>query len=161
MSVLFIVRTQLYLYTAPVITLTQENNIYDALLLMQKNDIKRIVIAHKDVPIGIVTERDIGMFLDKDKSTRTLDQICLGEIMSKHPVTITLGQSDHLEQCAIRMETFQISSVLVINDEGKLVGITTKSDLVKNFFNLYRGTYKVSDYMTKKVVTCRKSDSLL
>jgi len=55
------------------------------------------------------------------------------------------------------METFQISSVIVVDDDGKLVGITTKSDIVKNFANIYAGVYKVKDYMSKNVVTCRKS----
>lgn len=130
---------------------------------MQKNDIKRIVIVRRNIPIGIITERDIGKFLDRDKTMRTLDQISVGEIMSRNPVTltVTISQSDHLNQCAIRMETFQISSVIVINDEGKLIGITTKSDLVKNFAVLYAGSYRVNNYMTRKIVTCRKSDSLL
>lgn len=154
-------RVQTYLYTTPVITLTHSNSIHDALLLIQKNEIKRIVIIDNNLPIGIVTERDIGNFLEKDKTTRMLDEIPLDQIMIKNPVTITIGQEDHLTQCAIRMETFQICAVIVVDDNGKLVGITTKSDLVKNFANLYIGKYKVKDYMTRKLITCRKSDSLL
>jgi len=155
------VRVELYQYTAPVITLSPEKSIRDALQLMQKNDIKRIVVVKNNLPVGIVTERDMGKFLEKDKTIRTLDQIPLDEIMSTGLVTITLGQQDHLIQCAIRMETFQISSVIVVDDDDKLIGITTKSDLVKNFANIYVGVYKVRDHMSKTVVTCRKSDSLL
>jgi len=154
------VRIELYQYTAPVITLSPEKTIHDALQLIQKNDIKRIVVMKNNLPIGIITERDIGKFLEKDKTIRTLDQIPLDEIMSTGLVTMTLGRQDHLTQCAIRMETFQISSVIVVDDDGKLVGITTKSDLVKNFANIYVGVYKVKDYMSKKIITCRKSDSL-
>ena len=153
-------RTQIQQFTSPVITLDPENTIHDALFLMQKNDIKRIVIVKNNFPIGIVTERDMGLFLEKDKTVRALDEILLDEIMTRSPVTITVGQHDHIEQCAIRMVTFQISSIIVVDDEGKLVGITTKSDLVKNFSNLYTGVYKVKDYMSKKAITCRKSDSL-
>ena len=152
---------QTHLYTAPVITLTQNNSIHDALLLMQKNEIKHIVIDDDDIPFGIVTERNIGNFLEKDKTMRTLDEIPLNQIMTKRPVTITIGQEDHLTQCAIRMETFQICAIIVVDGNDKLVGITTKSDLVTNFANLYTGIYKVKDYMTKKLITCRKSDSLL
>lgn len=153
-------RVQLHQYTAPVITLDPENTIDDGIRLMQKNDIKRIVIVENGFPVGIVTERDIGRFLEKDKTTRTLNQILLVEIMSTNLVHITLGQQDHLNQCAVRMETFQISSVIVIDENGKLVGITTKSDIVKNFANTCIGVYKVSEYMSTKVATCRKSDSL-
>lgn len=147
-------------FTSPVITLELENTVRDALFLMQKNDVKRIVIVKNNSPVGIVTERDVGLFLEEDKTIRALDKIALDEIMSRSPVTITIGQHDHIEQCAVRMVTFQISSIIVVDDEGKLVGITTKSDLVKNFSNLYTGIYKVKDYMSKKVATCRKSDSL-
>ena len=153
-------RIEVRQFTSPVITLKTENTIRDALFLMQKNDVKRIVIVKNNFPIGIVTERDIGLFLEKDKTVRALDKIALDEIMSRSPVTITVGQYDHIEQCAIRMVTFQISSIVVVDDEGKLIGITTKSDLVKNFSNLYTGIYKVKDYMSKNVITCRKSDSL-
>lgn len=154
-------RVQTYLYSTPVITLTQNDSIHDALLLMQKNEIKRLVIADNNFPLGIVTERDIGKFLEKDKTTRALNEIPLSQIMTRNLVTMTVGQEDHLIQCAIRMETFQICAVIVIDDNGNLVGITTKSDLAKNFANLYVGIYKIKDYMTRKLITCRKSDSLL
>ena len=149
------------LYSTPVITLTQNDSIHDALLLMQKNEIKRVVIADNNFPLGIVTERDIGKFLEKDKTTRALDEILLSQIMTRNPVTITAGQDDHLIQCAIRMETFQICAIIVVDDNGKLVGITTKSDLTKNFAKLYVGIYEIKDYMARKLITCRKSDSLL
>jgi len=154
-------RVQTYLYSTPVITLTQNDSIHDALLRMQKNEIKRLVIAENNFPLGIVTERDIGKYLEKDKTTRALNEIPLSQIMTRNPVTITAGQEDHLIQCAIRMETFQICAVIVIDDNGNLVGITTKSDLAKNFASLYIGIYKIKDYMTRKLITCRKSDSLL
>jgi len=154
-------RVQTYLYSTPEITLTQNDSIHDALLLMQKNEIKRLVIADNNFPLGIVTERDIGKFLEKDKTTRALNEIPLSQIMTRNLVTMTVGQEDHLIQCAIRMETFQICAVIVIDDNGNLVGITTKSDLAKNFANLYVGIYKIKDYMTRKLITCRKSDSLL
>lgn len=154
-------RIQTSNYTAPVITLSQERSIHDVIILMLQNDIKRIVVSKNDIPVGIITERDIGRFLENDTSSRTLDKIRLDEIMSHNVVTINEGQEDLVMQAAIRMITFQISSVIVINEKGKIVGIITKSDVVKNFSQLYRGIYRVRNYMSKKLLTCRKSDSLL
>ncbi len=147
-------------YTESVVTLLEENMVHDALYLMHKNNIKRIVIVEKDIPTGIVTERDIGNFLESDKTVRNLNEIKIKEIMSRNLVTISSDQSDMLSQCAIRMHTFQISSVIIINENGKLVGLTTKSDIARNFAIKYSGMYKVRDYMSKRIMTCRKSDSL-
>lgn len=147
-------------FTFPVMTLGPEDTINDALFLMQKNDIKRIVIVQDDFPIGIVTERDIGRFLEHDKTTRALDKIPVQNIMSKNLVTISAEHEDVATQSAIRMDTFQISSVVVVDNEGKLAGIMTKSDLARIFSSLYGGICKVADYMSKKIITCRKSDSL-
>jgi CBS domain-containing protein len=146
-------------YTTLVITLCTEDTIHDALFLMRKNDIKRIVIANGNIPVGIVTERDIGKFLQNDKTSRTLDKIPLNEIMSRNLFTISKDQDELLVQCAIRMDAFQIGSIIIMDDE-KLVGIVTKSDLTKHFSNSFAGVYKVKDYMNTKLITCRKSDSL-
>ena len=147
-------------YTEPVVTLSRGSTIHDALFLMHKNNIKRIVIIEKDIPIGIVTERDIGKFLESDKTTRSLNEIPISEIMSRNLVSVNSDQPDIFSQCAIRMDTFQISSVIIVNENGKLMGITTKSDLVRNFATKYQGAYRVTDYMSKRIMTCRKTDSL-
>jgi len=80
--------------------------------------------------------------------------------MKKDPIVIPDGIDDHLEQCATRMETFNIGSVMLVNDSGDLIGIVTKTDITKAYSKIYGGQYKVKNYMTKKLVTCRKTDSL-
>jgi len=151
-------------YSPLVVTLKGEKSVHDALLRMHQNKIKRIVLTsgdpNREIPIGIVTESDIVKLLDEDKTTRTLDEISLDEIVSKSLVTITEGQEDHSSQCAIRMKTFGINSIIVVNDNGELVGITTATDLTKSFSEDHLREYKIKDYMTKKVFTCRQSASL-
>lgn len=147
-------------YTTPVITSRPEDSVHEALFSMVKNGIKRLVIVNGDIPVGMITERDIGRFLQNDRTSRTLDKIYLNEIMSRNLFTISKDQDELLVQCAIRMDAFQIGSIIIVDDE-KLVGIVTKYDLTKNFSNLFSGAYKVRDYMNTKMITCRKSDSLL
>jgi CBS domain-containing protein len=142
------------------VTLSQERTLHDVLYLIQKNIIKRIVVIENDMAVGIVTERDIGIFLETDKTDRSLSEIPVQEIMTRNLVTVTLDQHDLLPQCAIRMDTFQISSVIIVNEKGSLVGILTKSDLVRDYASKYPRDYKVKDYMSKKIITCRKTDSL-
>ena len=154
------VSTKSQQFTSPVVTLGPEKSVNDALFLMQKNDIKRIVIVENNFPRGIVTERDIGKFLESDKTAKPLDKIPLQNLMSRNLVTISSEDEDIPMQSAVRMDTFQISSVIVVDNEGKLAGIITKSDLTRNFSKIYSRLYRVEDYMSKRIITCRKSDSL-
>lgn len=147
-------------YSSPVFTLTEHGFVHDALVMMQTNFVKRIVIVKDKKPVGIVTERDINRFLENDNTKRTLDEVPLKAIMKKNLITVVANQQDHLEQCAARMETFKIGSIIVTDDDGNLVGITTQTDITRFYAKMHPGKYKVKDYMTDKVFTCRHSDSL-
>ena len=127
---------------------------------MQTNFVKHIVISVKNIPVGIVTERDINRFLEGDKTVHALDEIPIKHVMQKNVISITDGTEDHFDQCAARMETFKIGSVVLVNDDGELIGIVSRTDLTKSYANVFGGKYLVKNFMSKKVVTCRKSDSL-
>ena len=148
------------MYSSPVITIRPELSIFDALLQMQTNFVKHIVIAAKNIPIGIVTERDINRFLGEDKTAHALDEIPIKHVMQKNIITITDDMEDHFVQCATRMKTFKIGSVVIINDNGELIGIVSRTDLTKLYASVFGGNYLVKNFMSKKVVTCRRSDSL-
>jgi CBS domain-containing protein len=147
-------------YSSPVITVKPESSIFDALLQMQTNFIKHIVVAVKNIPVGIVTERDINKFLEGNKTAHAINEIPIKHVMQKNIITIVNGIEDHFEQCAARMETFKIGAVILINDNGELTGIISKTDLTKSFANVFGGKYLVKNFMNKKIVTCRRSDSL-
>lgn len=147
-------------YSSPVFTLTASHSIHDALIMMKSNFIKRVVVTRDKKAIGIITERDISRFLERDTTKRSLAEIPLKEIMKKDLVTVTAGQEDFLFQCATRMITFKIGSIVVTDENGDLVGIVTQTDITKAFASRYPGKYKVRDYMSEKAVTCRGSDYL-
>jgi len=148
------------LFSSHVITVQSESSIFDALLKMQTNFVKHIVITVKNKPVGIVTERDISRFLGEDKTARAVDEIPIKHVMKKNVITIMHDTEDIFEQCAARMKTFKIGSVVLVNDNGELAGIISRTDLTKSYANVFGGKYLVKNFMTKKVVTCRKSDSL-
>lgn len=147
-------------YSSPVFTLTMLDSMHDALILMKTNFIKRVVIIRDKKAIGILTERDINKFLQQDTTKRSLSEIPVKEIMKKNLITVMADQEDFLHQCATRMMTFKIGSIIVIDGDGNLVGIVTQTDITKAFTNQYPGRYKVKDYMSEKPVTCRNSDHL-
>jgi predicted transcriptional regulator len=147
-------------YSSPVFSVTAHDSIHNALLLMKTNFIKRIVVIKDKKPVGILTERDISRFLEKDNTKRSLSEISVKEIMKKNLITVVADQQDFLHQCAARMVTFKIGSIVVTDEEGSLVGITTQTDITKAFGDTYAGRYKVGDYMSRNAVTCRNSDYL-
>lgn len=147
-------------YTSPVITVEPDASVHEALMQMQTNFIKRVVVITDDKPVGIVSERDISKFLENDKTVRALNEIPISHVMRKNPISIVDGLTDHFEQCTSRMGTFKIGSVILVNDEGKIIGIVTKTDITKAYAVVYGGRFHVKDYMTERVITCRESDSL-
>jgi CBS domain-containing protein len=147
-------------YSSHVITVRPESSIFDALLQMQTNFVKHIVITDKNIPVGIVTERDINRFLGEDKTAHAIDEIPIKHVMQKNIITITEGMEDHYDQYAARMQAFRIGSVILVNDNGELKGIVSRTDLTKLYASIYGGRYIVKNFMNKKVVTCRRSDSL-
>jgi predicted transcriptional regulator len=147
-------------YSTPVITISPDSSVFDALKEMQNKFVKRLVITNGTIPLGIITERDINKFLEDDKTVRAVDEIPIKHLMQKNIVLITDGLEDDFYQCASKMENLKIGSVILVDKNGYLSGIISRTDIVKSYANIFGGKYLVKDFMSTKIVTCRKSDSL-
>ena len=148
------------LYSSSVITAHPKSSILDVLKKMQSNLIKRIVITEDTRPLGIITERDINKFLEEDKTSRAINEIPIDHVMQKNIVLITDELEDDFYQCASKMDNLKIGSVIIVDKNGELSGIVTRTDLVKAYANVFGERYLVKDFMSSKTITCRKSDSL-
>lgn len=75
---------------------------------------------------------------------------------------VTIHANAELTEVAARMSSTQISLVVVCDADGAMVGVITKTDLVKRMAEGLGGasTAKATDVMTRQVVQCRPSDSL-
>ncbi|MFZ8907683.1 MAG: HPP family protein [Nitrosopumilaceae archaeon] len=147
-------------YSSSVITANPGSSIFEVLQKMQSHLIKRIVISEDAKPLGIITERDINRFLEDDKTSRAINEISIDHVMEKNIVLITDELEDDFYQCASKMNNLKIGSVIIINKDGKLSGIVTRTDLVKAYASIFGEKYSVKEFMSTKIVTCRKSDSL-
>jgi len=148
------------LFSTPVISIEPNSSVFEALQKMQSKFVKRLVIADGTKPLGIITERDIDRFLEEDKTVRAINEIPVKHVMQKNIVLITDGLEDDFYQCASKMENLKIGSVILVDKDGDLSGIVSRTDLVKTYSNIFGGKYLVKDFMSTKIVTCRKSDSL-
>jgi CBS domain-containing protein len=112
--------------TKNVISISVDNSVFEAAELMSSNQVGCLVIMDGEVPIGIVTERDIVRRVVAKKIP--LDTK-ISEIMSKSLITIDPDAS--LKEAARLMSDNKIRRLPVLK-QNRLVGIVVASDLVRN-----------------------------
>jgi CBS domain-containing protein len=85
--------------------------------------------------------------------SRRRHEFDLDEIMSKNLTVLT--EEDDLAICAKLMLENKISSIIVTdnNNDDRLKGIITKSDMVDAYAKYYPIKSLVEEYMTKEVIT--------
>lgn len=121
----------------PVITITPDTSVQEALRIMRENKIRRLPVMEGKKLVGIVTERDLLYASPSPATTLSiqemhymLSKLKVREIM-KYPV-ITIDENAPLEEAARIMADNKIGGLPVTRD-GELVGIITESDLFKVF----------------------------
>jgi len=145
--------------TEKVVTCSPTASTLEVQELMVKNHISRVVVVDaKNNPIGITTQKDVVDFLLADKSRRGLEEIKAEEVMSKELDTVkpTAPVSD----AARTMIGEKISSLVVIDEDGKLKGIVTKADLATYLARKGFEIYTVRDFMMSNPITVKPSHSI-
>ena len=108
-----------------VISIDSTMTVKDAATMMEDTDVGCVIITKGNAPLGILTERDfVKRIVSKEKSFSTP----LADVMS-FPL-ITSQPDDTVWEVAEIMKKNKIHKVPV-EDNGKLVGIITASDLVR------------------------------
>ena len=117
------------------ITVDSETLVLDAQKIMKENNIRRIPVVDKGKLVGIVTKHDL---LEASPSPATslsvfelnylLAKMKVKEIMKKNPLTI--GPDTPFEEALRLGQEKKIGSFPVV-EKGKLVGITTESDIIR------------------------------
>ena len=119
-----------------------EESVFAVTLLMDKYNIKKVIVVKDKKPIGLVTAKDflpLGMLIRKktmerikDPTTAHITPILLVQnIMSINPITVT-SNSDSSEAAKLMLRN-RISGLPVVDNKENLVGIITKTDIVKAF----------------------------
>lgn len=142
--------------TRKLVTIDVDQSLRDAIRLMKKNRISRLLTTDKGKVIGILTERDVAKRLGDWRERKISDaHIFVSSECSYDLVKINL--EENLSKAASLMLENRISS-LAVCDDGNVVGIITKTDLIKA---LKDSRIKVKEYMRKEVITLSVGSSLL
>ena len=141
-----------------IIMLDSNKTLLDARNSMLRYNISRVVISLNGKAAGIVTEKDIARFLYVTPPTRRINEIALKEIINKRLVTVR--ESASLENCAKLMVNHKISSVIVIDDNGKDKGIITKTDMIELYAYHLPKSVLVNEFMTQKVQSVAPDETI-
>lgn len=139
-----------------LVKVDKDESINDALELMTKKKISRLLVTEKDEVVGIITEEDIAKRLGtgRERKLKTA-HIHVSAAMTRNPKTIPADGNSR--DAARTMLENKFSSLPVVRN-GRIIGILTKTDLVKN---LLKSKKKVEKFYTKNPIMTNPSDTLV
>jgi acetoin utilization protein AcuB len=125
--------------TGNLVTLSPEASVAEALTLCRERRIRHIPIVEEGRLVGIVSDRDLrdaSPALGDPERASTLQEIRVGDVMTRE-VSTTVPQ-DPIENVAQEMYELKIGSLPVVaeEDEEKLLGIVTSSDVMRALVTL-------------------------
>ncbi|MGY8751449.1 MAG: IMP dehydrogenase, partial [Fidelibacterota bacterium] len=104
------------------VTLTMDKSIRDAKNVMNNYHISGLPVVDNGKLVGIITNRDIRFEKNDDLSVRD-------RMTSKNLITVKNGTT--LDEAKVVLQKHRIEKLLVVDDEGILVGLITVKDIQK------------------------------
>ncbi len=109
-----------------VLSITSLTSVYDALEVLENNNVGALVVVDGETLVGIFTERDYArkVVLKGRSSKETL----VRDIMTERPIFVTPDNS--IDDC-MQIMTDKFIRHLPVMDKGKLLGVISIGDVVK------------------------------
>ena len=126
------------------ISILNNSTASDVITKLLESNLSRLIVVDDRKPVGIITEKDIGLFLFSETTKQGLDDILISKIMK--PIIFIERISTPEDSAKIMLEK-GVSS-LAIGTKDNLGGIFTKTNLVEYYLKNYSGNNKVVDFMT-------------
>ncbi|HQU62567.1 MAG: CBS domain-containing protein [Nitrosomonas sp.] len=114
-----------------------EESVFDAMQLMAANNIGALLVMRDDKLVGILTERDFSRksyLLDKP-----VKDTLVKEIMTRQVAYV--GLNDTNEDCMALITEMRVRHLPVV-DEGKVIGVLSIGDLVKDVISEHQFVIK-------------------
>jgi len=110
-----------------VIRCRPETSLVEAAATMSRHNITSILVSEKDAPVGIVTDRD----LRNKVVARGIDPGTLSVRDVMNSPLIMVREDEFVFEALYRMSRYRIHRVVVVDDEDKLCGIISNSDILR------------------------------
>jgi acetoin utilization protein AcuB len=125
----------------PAITIDKLSSMQDAMNLMKAHRITLLPVMDKNRLVGVLTDRDLKKASASDATTLEmhellylLSSIKVKDIMSSNPISVPPDFT--IEETAELLLTNKISGVPVVDNDGRVVGVITHTDLFKVIISL-------------------------
>lgn len=131
------------LMTPEVDLVTPDTCLKQVVAKMREKRHSCVIVGEDGVPTGIVTERDLVKMLDQMMNDASMPEHRVDEIMAAEPHTVHHGQSLFDALAITRAE--HIRHLPVVDDEDKLVGLLTQTDLANAHFHVIEMQREIID----------------
>ncbi len=123
------------LMTADVPITTANADLADVIQSMIDNHFTCMVVVENDMPIGIITERDIVRLMGLFIADKPQPPMLVADFMSV-PLA-TASEEMTLFEALVITSAQKIRHLPVVNPSGRLIGLVTQFDLAKAHFSIY------------------------
>jgi acetoin utilization protein AcuB len=124
--------------TRKTVTLSPHHGIAEAVSLMADRHFRHIVVVDTGGQVlGVISDRDILRTLARTSNWQTKD---VSQIMTRDPFTVK-GETP-LSVAVAKIVSKRINCLPVLDDEGKVCGILTSTDLLKAYQKLLESLEK-------------------
>ena len=118
------------LITRAPVTVPTGSHLSLAARRMADSDVGSIVVVDdSQEPIGIMTDRDIALHMASG-----VEDAGVEDVMTPQPVSVSRGTD--VEQCIDRMGSHEVRRILVLDEEGRLVGVVSLDDILMHLSNM-------------------------
>ena len=139
-----------------VISLRPDESLKSAIKKMYSHNVSCIVVIYEGKPAGILTERDI---INLQVNNIDFDSVLLQAVM-KSPV-LAVSEETEIPEAANLMVINGLRRLVVVDEERRVIGIVTQTDIVKNLSMDSFVTYKNAEQiMNRKLISVGESDLL-
>ena len=134
-----------------IITITPDATIKDAVYQLNKHKIVCLIVMKDTNILGILSERDLLKILGDTDVQDDIHHISVSEIMTPREKLIVGHPEDTVEYLMNIMNEKKIRHIPLVNDEGKLVCLTSIRDLIRILLKDSKSKVKyLSDYVQGK-----------